>query len=295
MASPYEVLGVDPDADRETIERRYRELVKDVHPDAGGSAEEFKRVKKAYLAVVDDDSGEAASERERSANTSSNANRRQENRRSDSDRRRSSEPSDDRNQESRRRTSYVGGGRRTTESERSRQRASTDPDPSGRGASTDSSGSDRSRRWVLFGISTLVGAGVLAHHDGVLTEALAQLSGGESTRADTVSREVAPDELFDVEFTASAGSEIHFTVDGADSSDWVNVYTEAEYERVTEDWDESEAFDPGDPLETVLTEEGYVCELPEEGTYVVLVKLWSGPPDDPRDPREVEVSYEIRS
>jgi hypothetical protein len=42
-----EVLGVNPDADREEIETRYRELVRTVHPDQGGSTESFKRVRTA--------------------------------------------------------------------------------------------------------------------------------------------------------------------------------------------------------------------------------------------------------
>jgi len=48
MASPYEVLLVDPDADEEDIERAYRERVKQAHPDQGGSVDEFRRVRTAY-------------------------------------------------------------------------------------------------------------------------------------------------------------------------------------------------------------------------------------------------------
>ncbi|WP_276258805.1 ferredoxin Fer [Haloglomus litoreum] len=48
MASPFDVLGVDPDADEETIEQAYRERVFEAHPDHGGSAREFQRVRRAY-------------------------------------------------------------------------------------------------------------------------------------------------------------------------------------------------------------------------------------------------------
>ncbi|MFC7137847.1 ferredoxin Fer [Halobaculum litoreum] len=57
MDSPYDVLGLDADADDTEIERAYRRRVKEAHPDRGGSAEEFRRVREAYEAVV---SGEAA-------------------------------------------------------------------------------------------------------------------------------------------------------------------------------------------------------------------------------------------
>ncbi|MFC6613964.1 ferredoxin Fer [Halopenitus salinus] len=52
MASPYEVLGVDPDADDGEIERAYRRRVLETHPDHGGSAEAFQDVKTAYEAVL---------------------------------------------------------------------------------------------------------------------------------------------------------------------------------------------------------------------------------------------------
>jgi len=48
VASPFEVLGVDPDADEEAITRAYRERVKEVHPDHGGSARAFQAVRAAY-------------------------------------------------------------------------------------------------------------------------------------------------------------------------------------------------------------------------------------------------------
>jgi hypothetical protein len=42
------VLGVDPDADEATVRRAYRERIKQVHPDADGDEESFKRVQRAY-------------------------------------------------------------------------------------------------------------------------------------------------------------------------------------------------------------------------------------------------------
>jgi len=57
--SPFEVLGVDPDADDAEIERAYRERVKDAHPDHGGSQREFQRVRRAYEAIVSGDTGAA--------------------------------------------------------------------------------------------------------------------------------------------------------------------------------------------------------------------------------------------
>jgi curved DNA-binding protein CbpA len=51
VPSPYDVLGLDPDADDREIVEAYRDRVKEAHPDHGGSAVEFKRVKDAYEAV----------------------------------------------------------------------------------------------------------------------------------------------------------------------------------------------------------------------------------------------------
>ena len=48
MASPYEILGVDPDAEEAEIVDAYRERVKEAHPDQGGSTEEFLAVKTAF-------------------------------------------------------------------------------------------------------------------------------------------------------------------------------------------------------------------------------------------------------
>ena len=48
MVSPFDVLQVDPDASDEAIDRAYRRRVLETHPDQGGSATEFQRVRRAY-------------------------------------------------------------------------------------------------------------------------------------------------------------------------------------------------------------------------------------------------------
>lgn len=52
MDTPFDVLGVEADADDEAVERAYKRRVKDAHPDHGGSAREFQRVRAAYQAIV---------------------------------------------------------------------------------------------------------------------------------------------------------------------------------------------------------------------------------------------------
>ena len=63
MDSPFNVLGVEPGADEEVVRAAYRTLLKKHHPDQGGSAEEFMRIKEAYEAIRSGDvsaSGSAA-------------------------------------------------------------------------------------------------------------------------------------------------------------------------------------------------------------------------------------------
>lgn len=52
---PFAVLGIDRDADGETIKRAYRRRAKETHPDRGGADAEFKRVKDAYELIQSDD------------------------------------------------------------------------------------------------------------------------------------------------------------------------------------------------------------------------------------------------
>ncbi|HMB50830.1 ferredoxin Fer [Natronoarchaeum rubrum] len=55
MASPYEILGVDPDASEDELVDAYRQRVKEAHPDQGGSAQEFQTVKTAYERIQNGD------------------------------------------------------------------------------------------------------------------------------------------------------------------------------------------------------------------------------------------------
>mgnify|MGYP000182788154 FL=1 len=52
---PFDVLGVDPDADDAEISRAYRRRVKETHPDQGGSREAFMQLQQAYAAVREGD------------------------------------------------------------------------------------------------------------------------------------------------------------------------------------------------------------------------------------------------
>lgn len=52
MAEPYEVLGVAPDADDAVVRAAYRDLLKEHHPDHGGSTERFMQITNAYERIV---------------------------------------------------------------------------------------------------------------------------------------------------------------------------------------------------------------------------------------------------
>jgi len=52
VPSPHDVLGIDRDADEETIRSAYRDRVLESHPDHGGSPAAFRRVRSAYEALA---------------------------------------------------------------------------------------------------------------------------------------------------------------------------------------------------------------------------------------------------
>jgi curved DNA-binding protein CbpA len=59
VASPFEILGVDSDADEQEISRAYRRRVIETHPDQGGSARELQLVRRAYEEIqAGDDAAE---------------------------------------------------------------------------------------------------------------------------------------------------------------------------------------------------------------------------------------------
>ena len=55
MASPYDILEIDSDADADEIKAAYRQRVKQTHPDLGGSEAAFKRVERAYEQLTEAD------------------------------------------------------------------------------------------------------------------------------------------------------------------------------------------------------------------------------------------------
>lgn len=55
MGDPYAVLGVERDADEAVVRERYRALLKEYHPDQGGSQAAFIRIRRAYEAVSGSD------------------------------------------------------------------------------------------------------------------------------------------------------------------------------------------------------------------------------------------------
>jgi len=57
---PFEILGVDSDADDADIDEAYRRRVMETHPDQGGSARAFQRVKDAYERILAMENAEAA-------------------------------------------------------------------------------------------------------------------------------------------------------------------------------------------------------------------------------------------
>jgi len=56
---PFEILGVDSDADDADIDEAYRRRVMETHPDQGGSVRSFQRVKDAYERILAMENAEA--------------------------------------------------------------------------------------------------------------------------------------------------------------------------------------------------------------------------------------------
>ncbi len=52
--NPYDILGVEPTASKDEIQKAYRQRAKSEHPDAGGSAERFGALTKAHRILTDD-------------------------------------------------------------------------------------------------------------------------------------------------------------------------------------------------------------------------------------------------
>ena len=52
-ADYYTILGIDPRATPEEVRAAYRRLAKQHPPDAGGDAEEFRAIQKAYKVLMD--------------------------------------------------------------------------------------------------------------------------------------------------------------------------------------------------------------------------------------------------
>ena len=51
-SNSYEILGIDRDADEDEIKRAFRKKVLEVHPDKGGSNEEFIKIREAYECLI---------------------------------------------------------------------------------------------------------------------------------------------------------------------------------------------------------------------------------------------------
>ncbi|EJC85241.1 DnaJ-class molecular chaperone with C-terminal Zn finger domain [Rhizobium leguminosarum bv. trifolii WSM2297] len=53
MTDPYDILGVERDADEAKLKAAYRRLAKVAHPDSGGDTEAFDILQKAYALLLD--------------------------------------------------------------------------------------------------------------------------------------------------------------------------------------------------------------------------------------------------
>ncbi|EJZ19219.1 J domain-containing protein, partial [Rhizobium sp. Pop5] len=53
MTDPYDILGVERDADEAKVKAAYRRRAKVAHPDSGGDTEAFGILQKAYALLLD--------------------------------------------------------------------------------------------------------------------------------------------------------------------------------------------------------------------------------------------------
>ena len=53
MTDPYDILGVERDADEAQLKAAYRKLAKVAHPDSGGDSQAFDNLQKAYALLLD--------------------------------------------------------------------------------------------------------------------------------------------------------------------------------------------------------------------------------------------------
>jgi len=54
MDNPYEILGIPKRSSRKTIDEAYKNLIKKVHPDKGGSKYLFQKVNQAYKELTEE-------------------------------------------------------------------------------------------------------------------------------------------------------------------------------------------------------------------------------------------------
>ncbi|MFW5828604.1 MAG: J domain-containing protein, partial [Alkalispirochaeta sp.] len=52
LREAYRILGLEPDTDRDQVTAHYRELVKQMHPDAGGVIIDVGRLVEAYRTII---------------------------------------------------------------------------------------------------------------------------------------------------------------------------------------------------------------------------------------------------
>lgn len=53
VIDPYKMLGIERDADEQTVKTAYRKAAKSAHPDSGGDAEQFARLQAAFDLLKD--------------------------------------------------------------------------------------------------------------------------------------------------------------------------------------------------------------------------------------------------